>query len=42
MRLRRCECCGVIMFNWFDSNICDCCLEDLKEDIDGEGEVIRE
>ena len=31
MRLRRCECCGIILYNWFDSNICECCLDDLKE-----------
>lgn len=31
MTLRRCECCGIILYNWFDSNICECCLEDLKE-----------
>ena len=36
MRLRRCECCGIILFNWFDSNICECCLEEMREEDEDE------
>lgn len=31
MRLRRCECCGIILFNWFDSNICELCLAEMED-----------
>lgn len=29
--MRRCKCCGVILFNWFDDELCECCLDDMRE-----------
>jgi hypothetical protein len=31
MRAKRCEVCGVIMYDYDELTICDCCLDDLKE-----------
>jgi hypothetical protein len=37
MTVKRCEVCGVIMYDNSDATICECCLDDMrKEDEDGE------
>lgn len=32
MRPKRCEICGCIMYDCSDCIICECCLDDMRED----------
>lgn len=29
--MRHCKCCGVLIFDWFNDGICECCLDDMEE-----------
>lgn len=34
MTIKRCVMCGCIMFDSSDAIICECCLDDMREDAD--------
>ena len=37
MKNKRCEVCGCIMYDNTDATICECCLDDMREEYeDGE------
>lgn len=43
MRPKRCEVCGCIMYDNSDTTICECCLDDMREEDaedNGTGEVL--
>lgn len=44
MRPKRCEVCGCIMYGSSDTTICECCLDDMREEAEdgGTGEKLRE
>lgn len=38
MKTKRCEVCGCIMYDITDATICECCLDDMREEGEDSGE----
>lgn len=36
MKRKRCKICGCIMYDSSDCTICECCLDDMREEADNE------